>query len=591
MNNLLSVDENEMPTLEKFGNIVRASRYDKKGMPISDSIGNLMHYEYLFDNQGDMLQKKENVTKQEEVYLFDRHNRLNIWRTFDRDTLRKEITATYDNIFGNLTSRSDSDMVFHYGEFGLSPHALTSVDAPIGSCQNKVNSYSYTDFKMLESASNGTDSIHITYGADFQRRKMQIFKNDTLIQTRYYFNNYEEEHYPDGRIRKIDYITGQMGLVGVRVSNNGKDTLLHAFTDKFGNLVLLADTEGRVVERLAYDPWGARRNPDDWTKADTGRHVVARGYSMHEHLDHLGLINMNARIYDVTTCSFLSPDPLIAEPENWLNYNRYLYCLGNPVKFADPSGMYATWNEAQMAYWNAASLGYDPGPVLSGGDVAEGNEHNYYFTVFSCENGEPTITANFSGFENYSNYASTSQMYQSFEALSTRLTDIESYATDIVFSQPAVATTVSAPEVSTSYVGSTAWNALSNTNNGVAFVVSSANQYVSNALSYSTRYYIEGFSKISPEVRFPTPVGNFYTTFQAVKTVANVTNVLGKVTGGVGLYMTYREISEGQKEWMGEGGLDFAMGLIGFIPGWGWAVSGTYFIGKMAFEYSGNKFW
>ena len=60
---------------------------------------------------------------------------------------------------------------------------------------------------------------------------------------------------------------------------------------------------------------------------------------MHEHLDCLGLINMNARIYEPATCSFLSPDPLIADEENWLNYNRYLYCLGNPVKFADPTGM------------------------------------------------------------------------------------------------------------------------------------------------------------------------------------------------------------------------------------------------------------
>ncbi|MCQ2208955.1 MAG: hypothetical protein MJZ34_01560 [Paludibacteraceae bacterium] len=135
------------------------------------------------------------------------------------------------------------------------------------------------------------------------------------------------------------------------------------------------------------------------------------------------------------------------------------------------------------------------------------------------------------------------------------------------------------------------WNAVSNTNNGVAFVVSSANQYVSNALSYSTRYYIEGFSKISPEVRFPTPVGNFYTNFQAVQKVAAVTKYLGRFTGAVGLGMTYLEIRRGEKEWLGEGGLDFAMGLVGFIPGYGWLVSGTYFGTKMILEYSGNKFW
>ena len=334
------MEENEigLPTWEKYNNIDRITKYDKRRMPISDSIANLMHYEYLFDTNGDMLQKKETYSKQEEVYLFDQHNRLNIWRTFEKDTLRKEITATYDDIFGNMTSRSDSDFVFNYGEFGLSPHALTSIDAPIRG-HERENSYTYTDFKMLESAENGDDSIHITYGVDFQRRKMEIFRKDSLILTRYYFSDYEEEHYADGRVRKIDYITGPTGLIGVNISTNGVDTLLYAFTDRFGNLVMLVDGDKNIVDRLAYDPWGARRNPDDWTKPDTARHLLPRGYSMHEHLDCLGLINMNARIYEPATCSFLSPDPLIADEGNWLNYNRYLYCLGNPVKFADPTGM------------------------------------------------------------------------------------------------------------------------------------------------------------------------------------------------------------------------------------------------------------
>ncbi len=335
---LVDTDESGKPTKETYGGIIRTTKYDNRGLPVLDDVAKLMHYEYLFDTNGDMLQKKETYSKQEEVYLFDKHNRLNIWRTFEKDTLRKEITATYDDVFGNMTSRSDSDFVFNYGEFGLSPHALTSIDAPIRG-HERENSYTYTDFKMLESATNGVDSIFITYGVDFQRRRMKIFKNDSLILTRYYFSDYEEEHYADGRIRKIDYITGPTGLIGVNISTDGVDSLLYAFTDRFGNLVMLVDGNKNIVERLAYDPWGARRNPADWTKPDTASHILSRGYSMHEHLDRLGLINMNARVYEPATCSFLSPDPLIADEGNWLNYNRYLYCLGNPVKFADPTGM------------------------------------------------------------------------------------------------------------------------------------------------------------------------------------------------------------------------------------------------------------
>jgi hypothetical protein len=47
---------------------------------------------------------------------------------------------------------------------------------------------------------------------------------------------------------------------------------------------------------------------------------------------------MNGRVYDPLTAQFLSPDPYIQAPGNWLNYNRYSYCLNNPFKYTDPDG-------------------------------------------------------------------------------------------------------------------------------------------------------------------------------------------------------------------------------------------------------------
>jgi hypothetical protein len=47
---------------------------------------------------------------------------------------------------------------------------------------------------------------------------------------------------------------------------------------------------------------------------------------------------MNGRIYDLEIARFLSPDPIIQDPYNLLNYNRYSYCLNNPLKYSDPSG-------------------------------------------------------------------------------------------------------------------------------------------------------------------------------------------------------------------------------------------------------------
>ena len=58
----------------------------------------------------------------------------------------------------------------------------------------------------------------------------------------------------------------------------------------------------------------------------------------HEHLPRFGLINMNARLYDPAVGRFLSPDNYIQDPTNSQNFNRYSYCLNNPLKYVDLTG-------------------------------------------------------------------------------------------------------------------------------------------------------------------------------------------------------------------------------------------------------------
>ena len=43
-------------------------------------------------------------------------------------------------------------------------------------------------------------------------------------------------------------------------------------------------------------------------------------------------------MYDPDLGRFLSPDPFIQSPSNPQNYNRYSYCLNNPLKYTDPEG-------------------------------------------------------------------------------------------------------------------------------------------------------------------------------------------------------------------------------------------------------------
>jgi RHS repeat-associated protein len=50
------------------------------------------------------------------------------------------------------------------------------------------------------------------------------------------------------------------------------------------------------------------------------------------------IINMNGRLYDPVLGRFFSPDNYVQMPDNSQNFNRYNYCLNNPLKYTDPSG-------------------------------------------------------------------------------------------------------------------------------------------------------------------------------------------------------------------------------------------------------------
>ena len=100
---------------------------------------------------------------------------------------------------------------------------------------------------------------------------------------------------------------------------------------------LTATICGNTVERLSYDAWGRRRDPDGFGYSNV-THTFDRGYTLHEHYDDFGLINMNGRCYDPVIGRMLSPDIAIQDEHDMQAYNRYTYCLNNPLRFTDPSG-------------------------------------------------------------------------------------------------------------------------------------------------------------------------------------------------------------------------------------------------------------
>jgi RHS repeat-associated protein len=126
--------------------------------------------------------------------------------------------------------------------------------------------------------------------------------------------------------------------------------------DHLGSPVLLTNTSGNLVEQLSFDAWGRRRNPTDWSyNAIPTPSTLIRGFTLHEHIDEFALINMNGRVYDPVIGRFIQPDNYIQAPVVLQNYNRYAYCLNNPLKFTDPSG-YVAFGRNPLEEYNSTDL-------------------------------------------------------------------------------------------------------------------------------------------------------------------------------------------------------------------------------------------
>ena len=110
-------------------------------------------------------------------------------------------------------------------------------------------------------------------------------------------------------------------------------------TDHLGSISVLTDENGLVVERLSFDAWGKRRNPngtDDATGSITSQ--TTRGFTGEEELSVGSLVHLNGRVYDALLARFTSADPTVTDPMNMQGWNRYSYVGNDPLAFTDPNG-------------------------------------------------------------------------------------------------------------------------------------------------------------------------------------------------------------------------------------------------------------
>ena len=140
---------------------------------------------------------------------------------------------------------------------------------------------------------------------------------------------------------------------------------LYLHRDYLGSITLITDNAGNPVERRHFDAWGnitSYWNAEGKTTIPAEGILLDRGYTGHEHLQTVGFIHMNGRLYDPVLHRFLQPDNFVQDPFNTQNFNRYGYVLNNPLLYIDPTGEYGeeglTPNQQRGLGGLLGSLGY-----------------------------------------------------------------------------------------------------------------------------------------------------------------------------------------------------------------------------------------
>lgn len=294
---------------------------------------------YSYDGYGNLINRSDFAGNNSESFAYDEFNRL------VEIAKNQDVTGEmeYDN-YGNILSKSaDGKNVFYDAHYeGGSPYAVSRVSTGLNDLSDMNQSIEYTAFDKISKIQSGGDSYSISYGYDYERIYSKEIINGKKKE-KVYAGDCEYVKI-DGKTVTYTYLKGPMGVFAVCCTDeNGEKSIKYVHKDHLGSWCMITDENGKPIQMTSYDAWGNPRNDATWSGNYNGELLCDRGFTGHEHLSSFGVINMNGRAYDPMLSMMMSPDNTIQCPDMSQNYNRYSYCLNNPLSYSDPSGEWVEW--------------------------------------------------------------------------------------------------------------------------------------------------------------------------------------------------------------------------------------------------------
>ncbi|QUJ67402.1 type IV secretion protein Rhs [Photobacterium sp. GJ3] len=324
-----------------------------------------LHYKY--DNHNNVVYRQDSELGVTDSYVYDGLDRVTSNRVVldspDKHGLNNPDFAgpfhfSYDKL-GNLKSKTDVGN-YSYGQQGGGPHAVTQANglnyqydsagnmirAAAGGTSIPERVIEWSAFNKPVTITRNGQTVEFVYDANHNR---YLKKASDGKQTVYFGNVYERiTDTNTGQIQHQHYIYADGKLIALNTEFNNAENNLenkqirYLHYDALNSVDMITDGYGYIVERRSFDVWGRMRSVQ-WRDTHHQQSLLQdamtnRGYTGHEHIEEVGLIHMNGRVYDQELGRFLSADPLIQSPYVTGSFNRYTYTWNNPLKYIDPTG-------------------------------------------------------------------------------------------------------------------------------------------------------------------------------------------------------------------------------------------------------------